>query len=224
MWNTLNIAAAKSPVDETNMVQCIYRTFTVFKLMVNLKSVIVRYEKHNHSVVSSTSDVILEKTETEKRKAQTTKEIEAQELVVKDLEDQLKNNNEKIKQIEANIAQKNAELYNHVKDTSTKSNGLGIFAALVPFVGPLVKSIFDAKTGSGVAAKIQVLSSELSQLSIEKSSLMNIEWNIHVRMTDMQLKLASMKIENGKILSLKGFTIMFNTIPDLHEKPQSDLS
>ncbi|KAK9952596.1 hypothetical protein ABG768_018423 [Culter alburnus] len=152
----------------------------IMEIVEKVGQMVDRYEKHNHSVASCTSDVILEKAETEKKKEQTTKEIEAQETVVRDLEDQLKKNNEKIKEIEANIAQKNAELYNHVKDTSSKSNGLGLFAALVPFVGPIVKSIYDAKTGPGVAAKTQVLSSELSQLSIEKSSLMSKEWNIHV--------------------------------------------
>lgn len=151
-------------------------------------------------MASCTSDVILEKSETERKKAQTTKEIEAQEKAVRDLDDQLKNNNEKIGQIEAKISEKNQELYNHVKESSSKSNGLGILSALVPFVGPIVKSIHDAKTGPEAAAKTQVLSSELTQLSIEKSSLMSKEWSIHVRMTDMQLKLASMKIENGKIL------------------------
>ncbi|CAM4735130.1 hypothetical protein PO909_021344 [Leuciscus waleckii] len=158
-----------------------------------------RYEKHNRSVASCTSDVILEKSETEKKKAQTTREIEAQEKAVRDLEDQLKNNNEKIGQIEAKISEKNQELYNHVKESSSKSNGLSILSALVPFVGPIVKSISDAKTGPEAAAKTQVLSSELTQLSIEKSSLMGKEWSIQVRMTDMQLKLASMKIENGSI-------------------------
>ncbi|XP_056108113.1 uncharacterized protein LOC130086032 [Rhinichthys klamathensis goyatoka] len=158
-----------------------------------------RYEKHNHSVASCTSDVILEKAETERKKAQTTKEIEAQEKAVRDLEDQLKNNSEKIAQIETKISEKNQELYNHVKESSSKSSGLGIFSALVPFVGPIVKSIYNAKTEPEAAAKTQVLSSELTQLSIEKSSLMGKEWNIQVRMTDMQLKLASMKIENGSI-------------------------
>ncbi|XP_048015572.1 uncharacterized protein LOC125248039 [Megalobrama amblycephala] len=171
----------------------------ISEIVDKVEKMVDRYEKHNHSVASCTSDVILEKTETEKRKAQTTKEIEAQETVVRDLEDQLKKNNEQIGQIEAKIAQKNQELQNHVKEASSKSNGLSLFAALVPFVGPIVKSIYDAKTGPGVAAKTQGLSSELSQLSFDKSSLMSKEWNIHVRMTDMQLKLASMKIENGSI-------------------------
>ncbi|XP_067292938.1 uncharacterized protein [Pseudorasbora parva] len=158
-----------------------------------------KYEKHNRSVASCTSDVILEKVETERRKAQCSQEMTAQENAVKDLEDQLKKNNEKIVQIETTIAQKNQELYNHVKASSSKSNRLGVFSSLVPFVGPIVKSIFDAKDAPDTAAKAQVLSSELTQLSIEKTGLMSKEWNIQVRMTDMQLKLASLKIESGSI-------------------------
>ncbi|ROL43692.1 hypothetical protein DPX16_21853 [Anabarilius grahami] len=85
------------------------------------------------------------------------------------------------------------------KETYANSNGLSFFAALVPFVVPIVESIYGAKTAPDVAVKTQDLSWELSELSIENSSLISMEWNIYVRMTDMQLKLASMKIENGSI-------------------------
>ncbi|KAK7117893.1 hypothetical protein R3I94_023191 [Phoxinus phoxinus] len=158
-----------------------------------------RYEKQNHSVASCTSDVILEKAETEKKKEQSSLEMIEHEKVVRDLEDQLKTNNEKIAQIEATIKQKNQELYNHVKETSRKKDDGGFFSALVPFVGAIVKLFENTDNDSEAAAKTQVLSSELTQLSIEKSSLMGKEWSIHVRMTDMQLKLACMKIENGSI-------------------------
>ncbi|KAK7117892.1 hypothetical protein R3I94_023191 [Phoxinus phoxinus] len=158
-----------------------------------------RYEKHNRSVASCTSDVIHEKAETEREKNQTTEEIEANEKVVRDLEDQLKTNNEKIAQIEATIKQKNQELYNHVKETSRKKSNGGFFSSLLPFVGAIVKLFEKADNGPESAAKTQVLSSELTQLSIEKSSLMGKEWSIHVRMTDIQLKLAGMKIKNGSI-------------------------
>ncbi|XP_039519069.1 uncharacterized protein LOC120473346 [Pimephales promelas] len=158
-----------------------------------------RYEKHNHSVAACTSDVILEKAETERKKAQSTTEIEAQEKAVKDLEDQLKNNNQKIIQIETTIKQKNQDLYNHVKATSKKSNDGGFLSALVPFVGAIANLFKNADDDSEAAAKAHVLSSELTQLSIEKSSLMSKEWSIQVRMMDMQLKLATMKIENGSI-------------------------
>ncbi|KAG1931148.1 uncharacterized protein LOC120473344 [Pimephales promelas] len=158
-----------------------------------------RYEKHNHSVASCSSDVILEKSLTEEKKAQTTTEIEAQEKAVKDLEDELKNNHQKIIQIETTIKQKNQDLYNHVKATSKKSNDGGFLSALVPFIEAVVKLFTKSDDDSEAAATVQVLSSELTQLSIEKSSLMSKEWSIHVRMTDMQLKLATMKIENGSI-------------------------
>ncbi|XP_077067497.1 uncharacterized protein LOC143721149 [Siphateles boraxobius] len=171
----------------------------ITEIVDKVEQMVDRYEKHNHSVASCTSDVILEKAETEREKEQTTEEINTQEKVVRDLDDQLKNNTEKIRQIEAKISEKNQELYNHVKESSSKSNGLGIFSALVPFVGPIVKSIFGPKKNPEAAAKTQLLSSELTQLSIEKSSLMGKEWSIHVRMTDMQLKLAGMKIKNGSI-------------------------
>lgn len=132
----------------------------------------------------------------------------AHEKAVRDLEEQLKKNNEKNRQIEATIKQKNQELYNHVKKTSKKSDDGGFFAALVPFGGAIVKLFENDDNGSEAAAKTQVLSSELTQLAIEKSSLLGKEWSIQVRITDMQLKLACMKIENGK------FPIVLETVPD----------
>ncbi|KAK7121207.1 hypothetical protein R3I93_022336 [Phoxinus phoxinus] len=156
-----------------------------------------RYEKHNHSVASCTSDVILEKAETENKKEQSSVEMVAHEQAVRDLEEQLEKNNKKFGEIEQMIQQKKNEIYNHVRATSKNPKKVGFFEALASIFTGTVKTNDDDDPEA--AAKTQVLSSELTQLSIEKSSLMSKEWSIHVRMTDMQLKLASMKIENGSI-------------------------
>ncbi|XP_016085755.1 uncharacterized protein [Sinocyclocheilus grahami] len=168
-------------------------------IVEKVEQMVERYDKHNQSVASCTSDVINEKAETEKNLAQANKEIDALEKAVIDLNQELWKNNQEIGRIDGRIAQKNNELQSHIRESSNKNNGLCIMAILIPFVGPLIKSIHDAQAGQAVAAKTQAISSELSQLSNEKSNLRNKEWNIHVRLTDMQLKLASMKLEKGSI-------------------------
>ncbi|KAF4095329.1 hypothetical protein G5714_024407 [Onychostoma macrolepis] len=165
----------------------------MFKLIINLKPVIIRYDKHNQSVASFTSDVT-EKTETENKLAQANKEIDALEKAVIDLNQELWKNNQEIGQIEETIAQKNNELQCHIRESSNKNNGLCIMALLIPFVGPLIKSIYDSQAGQAVAAKPQAISNQLSQLSNEKPNLRIKEWNIHVRLTDMQLRLSDLSL------------------------------
>ncbi|KAL0154768.1 hypothetical protein M9458_049031, partial [Cirrhinus mrigala] len=115
--------------------------------------------------------------------------------VVSDLEVELKKNNEELGRVEQKLEEKKRVMESHIRDASRTSNGLSILVALVPFVGAIVKSIYDTVTGPGVAAKTQALSNEMSNLFSEKSNLRNKEWNIQVKLTDSQLRLASMKIE-----------------------------
>lgn len=68
----------------------------MFKLIINLKPVIIRYDKQNQCVASCTSDVINEKTETENKLAQANKEIDALEKAVIDLNQELWKNNQEI--------------------------------------------------------------------------------------------------------------------------------
>ncbi|RXN20128.1 restin-like protein [Labeo rohita] len=171
----------------------------ITEIVDKVEQMVERYDQHNHSVASCTSDVLNEKAETEKKLEQASKEVDALEKAVNALNQELWNNNQEIGRIEATIAQKNNELQNHIRESSNKNNGLSIMVCLIPFVGPLIKSIHQAQANQALAAKTQAISNELSQLSNEKSNLRNREWNIHVRLTDMQLKLATMKLEKGSI-------------------------
>ncbi|KAK7117896.1 hypothetical protein R3I94_023193 [Phoxinus phoxinus] len=147
-----------------------------------------RYEKHNRSVASCTSDVILEKTEAEKKIAQTTKEIEALEKVVRDLQMELRKTLEEIGQIESRISRCQARF------ACRRMFGFSFLAVVVPFVGHILKSIFQAKP-----AQNQALANEKAQLAAQKSNLKSQEHNIQVRLTDVQLKLANKKTEKGSI-------------------------
>lgn len=127
--------------------------------MIYLKCDMIRYEKHNYNVASSTSDVITEKAETEK--VETSSEIESLGKIVDKFQDDLKKIFEEIGETETKIQEKNAELQNHVSDICLKSHGLGILAAIVPFIGPIIKSIYDTSTAPGATAKTTALTNEL---------------------------------------------------------------
>lgn len=162
--------------------------------MVYLKSFIIRYEKHNHSVASCTSDVITEKAATEK----ITKEIEAMEKVVSDLQMELSQTLEKILQIETGIRHRNPQHFVHSRVASIKMPGLSILPAIVPFAGAIVKSIFKPEIGH-----VRPLFDQRAELHAQRSKLQNGLRNIQVRLNDAKLKLTKMKTEKGEILSPK---------------------
>lgn len=169
------------------------------EIVQGVKDVIARYDKQNMNVASCTSDVIQEKSETEKIKAQTSDEMKSHEKALKDFDKRRDLILKEIEKTEKKIKDKNGELQSHVSHVCRKSQGLGIMASVVPFIGPLIKSIYETASEPGAVAKTHALTSELSQLSSEKSDLRHKEWNIHVKMTDLQLRLATLKIQDGTI-------------------------
>ncbi|XP_077067499.1 uncharacterized protein LOC143721150 [Siphateles boraxobius] len=160
----------------------------IAEIVNRVEETVDRYEKHNRSVASCTSDVILEKTETEKKFAQTTKEIEALEKVVRDLQMDLRKTLEEIGQIESKINR------SHARFARGRMFGFSFLAVIVPFVGHILKSIFQAKP-----AQNQALTNEKARLVAQKSNLKSREYNIQVRLTDFQLQLANMKTKKGSI-------------------------
>lgn len=106
--------------------------------------------------------------------------------MVRDLQMELRKTLEEIGQIESKINRCQARF------ACRRMFGLGFLAVVVPFVGHILKSIFEAKP-----AQNQALANEKAQ----KSNLKSQEHNIQVRLTDVQLKLANKKTEKGEILS-----------------------
>ncbi|KAK2870505.1 hypothetical protein Q8A67_024897 [Cirrhinus molitorella] len=160
-----------------------------------------RYEQQSRSVGTCTSDVFQEQKETEKQQTQHSNEMKSLEETIKKLEEEFKKYAKDIEEMEKKIEGKNSELQDHIKSVSRTSNGMGILAALVPFIGPIIKSIYDTVTDPGVAAQTQALNAELTRLNSEKSNLQNKEWAIQVKLTDLQLQLANSKIQLGVIPS-----------------------
>ncbi|XP_018930068.1 restin homolog [Cyprinus carpio] len=170
-------------------------------IIIAVEDIVKRYDEHNQSVASCTSDVFQEKTETEKQLTQTTEEIKSLEEAVANLEEELRKRAENINEIQKTIEEKNNELQNRIRDASSKNIGFGILTALVPFTGAIVSFIDDAVTGPGDAAQTQALNAELSRLMSEKSSLQKQESSIQVKLTDLQMQLANCKIRLGVIPS-----------------------
>lgn len=171
----------------------------ITEIIKGVQDIINRYDTQNRSVASCTSDVIQEKTETAKHKEQTSEELKSHEKALEEFKVEREKILKELEEIETKIQGKNVELQSHVSNVCKKSKGLSIMAAIVPFIGPLIKSIVDTATVPGETAKTQALTNELSQLSSDKSDLRNKEWNIQVKMTDLQLKLATLKIQDGTI-------------------------
>ncbi|KAA0724209.1 hypothetical protein E1301_Tti003479 [Triplophysa tibetana] len=121
----------------------------ITEIVDRVNAIIERYEKHNYNVASSTSDVITEKAQTEKEKVETSSEIKSLGDIVDKFQDDLKKIFQEIGETETKIQEKNAELQKHVSDICRTSHGLGILAAIVPFIGPLIKSIYDTATAPG---------------------------------------------------------------------------
>ncbi|XP_035385130.1 uncharacterized protein LOC118241871 [Electrophorus electricus] len=171
------------------------------ELITDVDKMVQSYVQHNGDVATTTSDIITEKANTEAKSEQLSKEVQEMEGAIKTLEEKLAGVRNELEDTKRKIDAKNLELESYVRDMTSKSSGLGIFAAIVPFIGPLVKSIYDAATSPAAAAKIKALENQLNQLISQKTALMNQQWSIEVQQIDLQMKLAKVKIAKGSIPS-----------------------
>ncbi|XP_035384667.1 uncharacterized protein LOC118241791 [Electrophorus electricus] len=171
------------------------------ELIADVDKMVQSYVQHNEDVATTTSDIITEKANTEAKSEQLSKEVQEMEGAIKTLEEKLAGVRNELEDTKRKIDAKNLELESYVRDVTSKSSGLGIFAAIVPFIGPIVKSIYDAATSPAAAAKIKALENQLNQLTSQKTALMNQQWSIEVQQIDLQMKLAKVKIDKGSIPS-----------------------
>ncbi|XP_035385045.1 uncharacterized protein LOC118241840 [Electrophorus electricus] len=171
------------------------------ELIADVDKMVQSYVQHNGDVATTTSDIITEKANTEAKSEQLSKEVQEMEGAIKTLEEKLAGVRNELEDTKRKIDAKNLELESYVRDVTSKSSGLGIFAAIVPFIGPIVKSIYDAATSPAAAAKIKALENQLNQLTSQKTALMNQQWSIEVQQIDLQMKLAKVKIDKGSIPS-----------------------
>ncbi|XP_017540333.1 uncharacterized protein LOC108412705 [Pygocentrus nattereri] len=158
-----------------------------------------RYDALNKDVATTTSDVITEKKETDKQLGQLSKDIATMMETVKKLEAELSKTTAQLTETEKKIDAKNSELQNLVRAAAAQSSSLAVLAALVPFIGPLLKALYESRSAAAVAQNIKVLESQLIQLNAEKTSLKQQQWNLQVQIIDWRMKLAKLQLDKDAI-------------------------
>ncbi|XP_049334821.1 uncharacterized protein LOC111189729 [Astyanax mexicanus] len=163
----------------------------------DVHQIVERYDIHNKDVNATTSDIITEKRHTEQKLKELNNEVKAMEEALEILKKNLKTIADSIETIEKQIQSKSSELEKHVREVTSKDKGLSIFAAVVPFIGAIVKSIYDSATGPGVAAKTKALENELNKLYSEKTILKQQEWTLQLKIIDEGMVLAKKEKDLG---------------------------
>ncbi|XP_053092654.1 uncharacterized protein LOC117597936 [Pangasianodon hypophthalmus] len=158
-------------------------------IITQVDGIVKRYDQHNQSVKTCTSDVYQEQKETEEKKEKKSDEIKGLEDALAKLEVDLKKIVDKMEINEKQIQKTNHELEDFLRRFKEKHAHW-----TVKFLD-FFRGYPDAmKDPSAIALDIK-----LKQLDSENSSLRNEMWSIKIKQTDLQLQLANCKIRMGEI-------------------------
>ncbi|XP_077075179.1 uncharacterized protein LOC143726061 isoform X2 [Siphateles boraxobius] len=186
-------------------------------IIIDVKDIVKRYDKHNRDVASSTSDIITVKRETEKKQQQQTSEMKALQKIIDGLEANLLNISKEIEDNEKKIEVKNTEIQKFISSitgtteekaiqmpgvTPMMGSGVAIFSMMVPFVENIISYICKMVTTTSQESMIKTLQNGLSELTDAQRRLKEREWEIQNQLMDNQLKMAKLKIENGQMPSV----------------------
>ncbi|XP_042577369.1 uncharacterized protein LOC122136850 [Cyprinus carpio] len=151
--------------------------------------IVKRYDQHNQSVKTCTSDVYQEQAETEEKKEKNSDEMKGLKDALaehkEDLEIVVNKTEMNEKQIQKNTEELNSFIRRFQEDYSHWTKKFLAFFRGYPD---------GMKEPTAIA-----LDRELKHLDSEKSRLKNEEWNIKTEQLDLQLKLANCKIRMGEI-------------------------
>lgn len=165
----------------------------------DVDKIVEKYDLHNKDVATSTSDVIKEKIDTEKKMSEKDQELKQTEIALNQLKAELQKASKELAEVEQKINAKSHELQDFARSVTQTSKGLGIFAALVPFAGLVVKSIYDAVKDPENAAKMKGLEAELNNLISDKTALKHKEWELQLQIIDWQMKVSRASFERSSI-------------------------
>ncbi|XP_067234454.1 uncharacterized protein [Chanodichthys erythropterus] len=146
-----------------------------------------RYDKQTQNVKTCTSDVYQEQKETEEKITKHSDEMKGLEDALVKLKEELMKNDSDMEEIEKRIEKSTQELHHLI--INNRSYGYSILWGLFSFRRRYNNDAILAKQA------------ELNSLVSEKNSLRNQGWNIKIKQTDLQLKLANCKIQQGVIPS-----------------------
>ncbi|MCI4389768.1 hypothetical protein PGIGA_G00102290 [Pangasianodon gigas] len=158
-------------------------------IITQVDGMVKRYDQHNQSVKTCTSDVYQEQKETEEKKEKKSDEIKGLEDALAKLEVDLKKIVDKMEINEEQIQKTNHELEDFLR--RFKEEHAHWTVKFLDFFRGYPDAMKDP---SAIALDIK-----LKQLDSEKSSLRNEMWNIKIKQTDLQLQLANCKIRMGEI-------------------------
>ncbi|XP_030641439.1 uncharacterized protein LOC115821788 [Chanos chanos] len=173
----------------------------ITKIITEVEQIVERYNSHNRDIATTTSDVITEKTETDKKIESQTKEAEIAETTVEKYKKDLQQVTAELADKEKEINDKNSELEELVRAISKRSTGLGILSAMVPFLGAIISSIVQAAKNPGDKARIQALQNKINLLVSDKTALKQREYTLQNEVFSWQMQAAKAKMELGSIPS-----------------------
>ncbi|KAL7872582.1 hypothetical protein SRHO_G00075650 [Serrasalmus rhombeus] len=168
-------------------------------IIQQVDKIIERYDQHNQDVSTTISDIITEKRKAEKKSHDLSNEIKILEDTLEKLNKELTMISNKLRETESQICSKSHELETYVNNVASTDRDLTIFAAFVPFIGIITKSIYDAATGPDISQKTRALENELNRLTSEKNSMKHQEWTVQLKIHTEKVKLAQKKSEQGAI-------------------------
>ncbi|KAL0147171.1 hypothetical protein M9458_057695, partial [Cirrhinus mrigala] len=157
------------------------------------------YDLHNKDVASSTSDVVKEKLDTDKKITEQNNEMKQTENILNELKSKQQKNTEELAEIKKKINSKSQEIQDFARSITKTSKGLGIFAAVVPFIGLIVKSIYDAVHDPENVAHMKALEAELNNLVADKTALKQKQWQLELQIIDWQMKFAKANFDRNSI-------------------------
>ncbi|XDV48222.1 hypothetical protein PO909_017672, partial [Leuciscus waleckii] len=157
-------------------------------IITDVEKIVDRFVSHIEDVVSAASDVYQEKEETDKKITEQDQELKLTEKALNDMKSELQETTAELHETEKKIKSKNHEIQEFARSITQKSRCLGIFAAVVPCIGPIVKSIYDASHDPEQVAHLKALAAELNILIADKTALKQKQWQIQLQIFDWQMK------------------------------------
>lgn len=168
-------------------------------IVTDVDRIVEKYDLLNKDVATSTSDVIKEKQDTDKRIKEKSEEVNQTINTLEQLKSEQKKATEELVKIGEQINSKTQEMQDFARSITQTSKGLGIFAAVVPFIGLIVKSIYDAVKDPGHVAHMKALEAELNRLIADKTALKQKEWQLQLQIIDWQMKAAKASFDQNSI-------------------------
>ncbi|KAI4904334.1 hypothetical protein NFI96_021885 [Prochilodus magdalenae] len=158
-----------------------------------------RYHKLNEDVATSTSDIITEKRENEKKSVQLSEEIKGMREVIENHRKQQKENTTELEEKTKSIEEKSQKLYDLIRNVTTMNKRFAIVAACVPIIGPIIQAVYELNTSPDENAKLKALELEVDRLISEKTTLKQKAWDIQVVILDYELKLSKLETDKGLV-------------------------